>query len=255
MQRPCKQADYLIHLAGEGIADKRWSKKRKKEIVDSRVESSAFIVKILKDFPNRIQTVVSASAIGWYGADAKKNPQPFIETDAPETDFLGEACRLWEESIEPVTEMGKRLVKLRTGIVLTKEGGALKEFVMPIRFGVAAILGTGKQVISWIHIDDLCRMYLMALENESIKGVYNAVAPKPVTNRELTLKLAERIKKRFFVPLYIPSFLLKLVIGELSVEVLKSTTVSCERIRMSGFSFIYPSIESAIGALYKDKSD
>jgi uncharacterized protein (TIGR01777 family) len=167
-------------LAGAGIADKRWTKKRKKEIRDSRVKSSGLIVKSLSELPNNVKAVVSASAIGWYGADSViPNPKPFREDDPPDAGFLGETCREWEAGIEPVTGLGKRLVKLRTAIVMSNAGGALKEFKNPLRFGVAPILGNGRQVMSWIHIDDLVRLYIAAIENEKLEGVYNAAAPYP----------------------------------------------------------------------------
>jgi len=249
-----RNSDYIIHLAGAGVADKRWTDRRKIEIRKSRIQSSVLLIKALKENPNKIKAVISASAIGWYGTDPSiPNPKPFVETDPSDEDFLGETCRLWEESIEPVTSLGKRLVKIRTGIVLSNEGGAFKEFKKPVNFGIAAILGNGKQVISWLHIDDMCRIYLHALENESMQGVYNAVAPKPVTNKELTLHIAKSQKGSFFVPLHIPVFLLKLVLGEMSEEVLKSTTVNCEKIRKTGFNFLYPSLESAMTDLLKKK--
>jgi len=242
-----QQADFIVHLAGAGVADKRWSAKRKKEIVDSRTQSSALIIKSLKELPNKVKAVISASAIGWYGADPSiPNTKPFTEADKPDTAFLGETCRLWEESIDPVTSMDIRLVKLRTGIALSREGGALKEFIKPLRLGIAAILGNGKQTISWIHIDDLCRMYAEAIENETLSGVYNAVAPYPVDNKKLVLSLARKMKGRFFIILYVPSFILKWKLGAMSIEVLKSATVSANKIRESGFQFLCPTIESAL---------
>ncbi len=251
-----RNSDYIIHLAGAGVADKRWTKKRKKEIRDSRVQSSQLIVKALRENPNKIKAVISSSAIGWYGADPSiPNPKPFIEADAPDEEFLGETCKLWEESIEPIYLLGKRLVKIRTGIVLSNEGGAFKEFKKPVNFGIAAILGNGKQIISWLHIHDLCRIYLHAIENESISGTYNAVAPKPVTNKELTVQIAKSEKGSFYIPLHIPVLLLKMALGEMSVEVLKSTTVNCDKIRKTGFDFIYPSIESAMEDLLKKKKE
>ena len=249
-----RQADYIVHLAGAGVADKRWSKKRKAEIVESRTKTAALLVKAIADIPNRGQAVISASGIGWYGADpAIPNPRPFQEGDQADGDFLGETCLLWEESITPVTSLGKRLVILRTGLVLSEKGGALAEFRKPIRLGTAAILGSGKQVMSWIHIDDLCRLYLQAIEQGLPDGVFNAVAPHPVDNRTLTLALAKRLKGRYFVPVYVPSFLLKLIVGEMSVEVLKSTTVSADKIRTAGFQFIYPSIDGALTDLVRNR--
>lgn len=239
-----EKADHIIHLAGAGVADKRWTKKRKQEIIDSRVKSSQLIVDSLKAIPNKVKSVVSASAIGWYGADAAI-PKIFREDDAPDDTFLGKTCEQWENSIEPVTRSGKRLVKLRIGIVLSKDGGALKEFLKPLKFGVAAILGNGKQVISWIHIDDLVRIFIAAIENETLNGIYNAVAPNPVSNKELTLTLAKS-RKRFYIPVHVPSFILKILLGEMSVEVLKSATVSSNKIQQSGFEFRFSGIKEAL---------
>jgi uncharacterized protein (TIGR01777 family) len=241
------KADYIIHLAGAGVADKRWTVKRKQEIIDSRVMSSKLIVDSLKNIPNKVKAVVSASAIGWYGPDPViPNPKSFDEKFPAYEDFLGSTCKQWEESIKPVTQSGKRLVKLRIGIVLSKEGGALKEFLKPLKFGIAAILGSGKQIISWIHMDDLVQMFITAIENEKMNGAYNAVAPYPVSNKELTLELARMKKGKFFTSLHVPSFILKLVLGELSIEVLKSATVSSSKIQMEGFSFRFPVIREAL---------
>lgn len=245
-----RQADYIVHLAGAGVADRRWSIKRKKVIEESRTRSCALLVRSLKEIPNKIQAVISSSAIGWYGPDPViPNPRPFEESDPADSAFLGETCRLWEEAITPVTELGKRLVIIRTGIVLSNKGGALAEFRKPVRLGVAAILGSGKQVVSWIHIDDLCRLYLRAIEEKEWAGIFNGVGPQPVDNRTLTLALARRLKGRYFVPVYVPSFLLKIALGEMSIEILKSTTVSAAKARSAGFQFLYPSIDSALDAL------
>ena len=240
-------ADYIVHLAGAGIADKRWTKKRKEKIRDSRVKSSELIVKSLQESPNHVKAVISASAIGWYGADPViPNPKPFHEDDPPDAGFLGETCELWEAGIAPVTTLGKRLVKLRTAIVMSNTGGALKEFKKPIWFGIAPILGNGKQVMSWIHIEDLVRLYITAIEDEKLSGIYNAVAPNPVANKTFILKLARLTKGQFYIPVYVPVFALKLILGEMSIEVLKSATVSCDKIHHSGFTFLFPSIEAAL---------
>jgi uncharacterized protein (TIGR01777 family) len=158
---------------------------------------------------------------------------------------------LWETSVEPFSEIGIRVVKLRTGIVLSKDGGAFKEFKKPLRFGFAGILGSGKQVVSWIHLDDLCRVYVEAIENRSLSGSYNAVAPLPVTNKKLVIAMAEKFRNKFYVPVHVPTFLLKLVMGKRSVEILKSATVSNKKIKSAGVTFLYPSIESAIEELAK----
>ncbi|MEO7960935.1 MAG: TIGR01777 family oxidoreductase [Ginsengibacter sp.] len=250
-QQAIGQADYVIHLAGAGVMDKKWTKAYKKEIVDSRTKSSELIIESIKESKSNIKAFISASAIGWYGADVKHGLSSggFIETDPPDNSFLGEACVLWEASTDAVTEIGVRLVKLRTGIVLSNDGGAYKEFKMPLNFGIAGILGNGKQMISWIHIDDLCRMYIEAMENNEMHGVYNAVAPKPVTNKKMILEIAEAIRQKFYIPVHVPEFALQLFLGKRSVEILKSATVSDKKIKSTGFTFLYPSIESAVEEL------
>jgi uncharacterized protein (TIGR01777 family) len=250
------KSDYIIHLTGAGIADKRWTKKRKQEIVDSRVKSGELLVKTLKENANKVKAVISASAIGWYlipdpspGGKGSSSPRKLEESDPPADDFLGQTCKQWEESLEPIPQLNKRLVKLRTGIVLSNEGGALPRFIKPLQFGIAPILSNGKQIVSWIHIDDLVRIYIAAIENENINDVYNAVAPRPVSNKELVLQLAEIKRGRFFVPIHVPSFILKLILGEMSIEVLKSARVSCDKIHFTGFTFLYPSLEAALKQL------
>jgi len=256
-----QQADYIIHLAGAGVADKRWSDARKKEIADSRINSCALIVKALSSIPNKVKGVISASAIGWYGPDNQLDDEGnastgldkrgFTEAANPYPDFLGNTCKAWEDSITPVKAFGKRLVILRTGIVLSNQGGALVEFKKPLLFKTAAILGSGKQMISWIHVDDLCNQYIYAIENEQMNGVYNAVAPHPVSNQSLTIELAKKICGSFYIPFYVPAFVLKIALGEMSIEVLKSATVSSHKIEAVGFHFQYPSIHDALNQLTK----
>jgi uncharacterized protein (TIGR01777 family) len=245
-----EQADYIINLAGAGVAEKRWTPARKKEILESRVQSGQLLVKALREIPNKVKSVINASAIGWYGADVKENNSvAFTEADPADNGFLGSACLQWEDSIKPVTELQKRLVILRIGIVLSNEGGALAEFKKPLRLGLAAILGNGRQIISWIHIDDLCRLFLYALKQQGLNGIYNAVAPEPVSNAVLTIQLAKKKNGRLFIPVKVPAIALKMILGEMSVEVLKSATVSSRRIESSGFKFLYPSINKALEVL------
>ncbi|MBC7886434.1 MAG: TIGR01777 family protein [Ferruginibacter sp.] len=244
-----QKADYIIHLAGAGVVDKKWSIAYKSTILKSRTESSALLIHTLQNNVHSVKAVVSASAIGWYGEDPSPGKDGFIESDDPADGFLGETCKLWEESIAPVEKLGIRLVKVRTGIVLSNEGGALPEFKKPIRLGLAAILGNGKQVLSWIHIDDLCRIFTEAIENQQLEGSFNAVAPNPVTNKVMTLALAKQLKGKFYIPVDVPKFVLKIMLGDRSTEVLKSTKVSCEKIKQTGFTFLYPSIEAALAQL------
>lgn len=243
------EADYIVHLAGAGVADKRWSNERKTEILNSRTQSSALLIKALTENKHNVKAVISASAIGWYGADPSLHKNGFEENDMANTDFLGSTCQQWEASIEPVTELNIRLVKLRIGIVLSPKGGALKEFLKPIKMGIAAILGSGKQMISWVHIDDLCKQFIYAIENNNLNGSYNAVAPNPVNNKQLTLAIAKKLRGKFFIPVHVPAFVLKIMLGEMSIEVLKSTTVNAKKIMDSGFQFTHSTIEGAIDDL------
>lgn len=238
-----KEADYIVHLAGAGVADKRWTDARKKEILESRTRSSALLLKYLKNETNKVKAVISASAIGWYGPD---NGKVFTENDPPAKDFLGQTCESWESSIDPVVDLGKRLVKLRTGIVLSNDGGALAEFKKPIRFGMAAVLGDGKQMTSWVHIDDVCRAFIHAIEYQQMHGVYNLTAPNPVTHEQLTIDLATQMKGKMFIRSKVPAAILKLVLGEMSIEILKSATVSSEKLQHEGFSFLFPDLHKAL---------
>lgn len=243
------EADYLVHLAGANVAEGRWTEKRKQQIIDSRVKSGEMLTNALNTTPNKVKAVISASAIGWYGPDPQiPNPHPFREADRAAADFLGSTCRLWEASIQPVTALGKRLVIFRTGVVLSNNGGAYAEFKKPVKLGAATILGNGNQMISWIHMDDLVRLYTTALEDNQWQGVYNAVAPHPVSNKTLIQEIARQSRKWAF-PFHVPSFALKLALGGMSVEVLKSATVSSQKAMDSGFQFIYPSIGKAVAAL------
>lgn len=244
-----KKADYIVHLAGANVGEKRWTSKRKKEIVNSRVDSGKLLVKALKEIPNKVKVVISSSAMGYYGPDTQiPNPKPFVETDPPYNDFLATTVVQWEKAIEPVKDLGKRFVLFRTGIVLSNEGGAYKEFKKPLRFGVASVLGTGKQTVSWIHIDDLVRLYTDAIENDRWNGIYNAVSPNQVSNQQLIKEMA-RQATGFHITAKVPSFVLKIVLGEMSIEVLKSTTVSSQKILKQGFQFLFPTIQDAIKKL------
>ncbi len=249
------EADIIIHLAGAGVAEKRWTKKRKKEILESRTKSADLLVKSLKEIPNKVRLVIAASAIGYYKASLPAEGNYMrIESEPPDPGFLGRTCRKWEQHLQPFLDLGIRMVILRTGIVLSTEGGALPAFMNPIRFGIAAVLGSGNQVISWIHIEDLCRIYLAAILEENMDGTYNAVAPNPVTNIIFTKELAHRIRGEYFLTIHVPAFVLKLVLGEMSVEVLKSARVSAEKIRQTGFQFVFPSIQSAFENLFRNRT-
>jgi uncharacterized protein (TIGR01777 family) len=244
-----QQADIIVHLAGESVATKRWTPKRKQEIIDSRVQSGALLVKALQENKHKVKTVVAASAIGWYGPDTQASLQNgFKETDPFDHSYLGTTCKLWEESVHPLKAMGIRLVQLRIGIVLNKRGGALVEFIKPAKFGIATILGPGTQMVSWIHQQDLCKMIAFAADNAAVEGVYNAVAPVPVSNKDLVIAIASKMNK-YYLKVPVPVFVLTMMLGEMSIEVLKSAKVSSEKIQAAGFEFDYGQIEPALHQL------
>lgn len=251
-EQALQKADYIIHLAGAGVVDHKWTAAYKKEIVDSRIDGSKLIIHTLDKMQHHVKAFISASAIGWYGTDNKESLITGFAEDAPaDSHFLGHTCKLWEESVLPVEKMGIRIVLLRIGIVLANTGGALAEFKKPIKWGIAAVLGNGKQIISWIHINDLCYIFKYALENEQMHGIYNAVAPYPVSNKTLIQTLVLAIKKNRFITMRIPKFILKLIMGERSIEILKSTTVSSQKIKATGYQYRFPTIEEAIKDLTK----
>lgn len=253
-------ADCIIHLAGASIAKKRWNAKRKKEIIDSRIKSSKLIFNTLNENSNKVKTVICASAIGWYGEPNKEHEKlerqtddALIETDPPANSFLGKTCKAWEDENQKLTQLGKRLVIFRIGILLSTQGGFLEEIKKTLRFGIAAIIGNGNQIISWIHQHDLVRMVLFAIENEKISGVYNAVANEPVSFKKLVLEYATQFKGRFYISIHVPSFILRIFLGEMSSEILKSIKLNNAKIKKEGFTFLYPHISNAVRGLVKGK--
>lgn len=237
--------DVIIHLAGAGIADKRWTDERKQEITNSRTQSIQLIYQLLKQQPHQVKKVISASATGYY---SDREDELMTEESSPAGDFLGKCCIDWEQAVDEGKNLGLQVLKFRTGVVLTDEGGALKQLALPTKFGFGAALGSGKQWIPWIHMQDTIDMYLFGIENE-LAGVYNMVAPKPVTNQKLTLITAKQLRKPYWLP-NVPAFALKLAFGEMSTVVLGSTKVSAEKIEKAGFKFKFPTIKEAIREIY-----
>ena len=235
--------DTIVHLAGAGVADKRWTPTRKKEILDSRVQSTRLLYQILKEEKHSVKNIVSASAIGYYGFGL--SDQLFTEECPPATDFLASVTTEWEKEVDAIRELEIRVVKIRIGIVLSNKGGALKEMARPIQFGVGAPLGTGQQVMSWIHIDDLCEMFCKAIQDRSLAGAYNGVAPNPVTNAELTKAIASILKKPLWLP-NVPPFVLRLLVGEMADIVVNGSKVSAEKILATRFKFQYSQIDDAL---------
>ncbi len=235
-----KRADYIINLAGAGIADKRWTKKRRQELISSRVNSGNLIAEALQQLPNKIKAVISTSAVGWYGAD-KKPGHAFTENEEQGTDFLSWTCKLWEDSVKPVELLHKRVVIFRLGVVFSKDEGALKELTKSLKFKSATYLGSGKQKMSWIHIDDLCKLYLTAILNNEIVGIYNAVSSEVLAQKIIIDRIAKQKVGSIYLPIYVPAFLLKFALGQMGEEVLlTSTTASNQKIIDTGFNFKYP---------------
>ncbi|MDQ1086398.1 TIGR01777 family oxidoreductase [Siphonobacter sp. SORGH_AS_1065] len=240
-------SQYLIHLAGAGIAEGRWTEERKREIIDSRVQTIELITRKLKDSGHRFESFVSASGISYYGADT--GAERISEQHTPGVDFLADVVIKWEAAADQLQALGIRTVKLRTGIVLDTKGGALKSFLIPVRLNIGSPLGSGEQFISWIHTDDLCRMYIEALENASWTGAYNAVAPNPVTNEELVKKTAAVLHKPYWAP-NVPAWVLKALFGEMSIAVLGGNYILNQRIRLeTDFQYEYPELEPALKAI------
>jgi len=247
-KKAIEDADYIIHLAGANIGEKRWTTERKRIIIDSRIKSAELIFHTVKENNKTLKAFVSASAVGYYGAIT--TDKIFTETDQSATDFLGETCRLWEQSAERFNELGIRTVKIRTGFVLAHQDRALSKMITQIKLGIGSALGNGKQYLPWIHIEDLCQLYIRALEDKKMNGSYNAVAPDIRTNKEFTHVLARILNKPFWFP-NIPAFLIKLVYGKMSDVILKGSKVSCAKIISMNFTFKFPNLENAFMDLFK----
>lgn len=237
--------DAIVHLAGANIAQ-RWTNKYKQEIIESRTLSSELLFNLIKKSPNQIKQIVSASGTAIY---PESFSQVYDETTTDSEDsFLSNVVKKWEESVDTFQVLGIKVFKLRTGIVLSNQGGALPEMVKPIKLGFGAAMGTGKQIQSWIHITDLVTMYYFAIEKQ-LEGIFNAVSPNPVSNQELTKVIAKTLKKPLWLP-NIPEFVMNLILGEMSYLLFSSKNLSSIKITDSGFHFQFQKIDKAIYDLY-----
>ena len=233
--------DAIIHLAGASIS-KRWTKSYKQEIIESRIFSSNLLFKIVKENPNQVKQIISASGTAIY-----PNSSSTVYTEDSKTiadNFLSNVVLKWEESVDKFQSLNIKVCKLRTGVVFSDKGGALLEIVKPIKLGLGSRFGDGKQVQSWIHLHDLVTMYLFAVEN-SLEGVYNAVAPHPITNSELTKNIATILEKPLFMP-NIPKFVMKLILGEMHELLFEDKRISAQKVINSGFVFQYLTSEKAL---------
>jgi uncharacterized protein len=240
-------ADAVVHLAGEGVAEEKWTEERKKAILNSRTQSTKLLFDYCKNSALPPKAFISASAIGYYGMDT--GDQLLEENAASGKDFLSEVVAAWEKEVNQFYELGMRTVLLRIGIVLDAQGGALKEMLKP---PVAAPLGNGKQWMSWIQIADLAGIFMYALQNENLTGIYNAVAPNPATNRDVT-KAAAKAKGKLYMGIGVPPFALELVLGEMAQMVLGGNKVSSKKIELAGYHFSYPQLKEAMDKTFEKR--
>jgi len=233
----------IVHLAGASVAGKTWTERRKKVIRDSRTKSAELLFQTVKEQPNQVQNFISASGISIYGNDRGQEILPEEATYGSE--FLAEVCKDWEAIALKFEDIGVRSVQVRTGLVLSIEEGLLPKMLKPVKFGVGAPLGNGKQLMSWIHVDDLVDIYIKAIEDEKLKGPYNAVAPNPVSNREFTRQLADITNRPLIAP-NVPGIFLKLGLGEMAEMIVGGLNVTPRKIQNSGFQFKYKDLEFAL---------
>ena len=236
----------IIHLAGAGVADARWTEARKKEIIDSRIKSADLIFKYLFKETHQIQHFISASAVGFYG---DRGNEILSENSSNGSGFLAEVCALWENAADKINSLNIPVSKVRIGIVLSKDGGALHKLDLPVKFGIGAYIGNGKQFVPWIHIDDLCRIFIYLLENKKLNGTYNGCAPEIKTNKQMSQTIALVLNKPF-IPFPAPAFILKTVMGEMANMLLMSNNCSSQKIINAGFSFQYPTLKDALENIY-----
>lgn len=245
-----EQADVIIHLAGSNLGEDSWTRLKKQHIVESRVQTAQLLLDTVKSMDKKLDAFISASAIGFYGVKTTKNI--YTEEDNPaESDFLSRTCRKWEAAaIKFQEELNVRTVMLRTGFVISKNSDAFKKMVMPTNLGLGAPIGSGNQYLTWIHIEDLCQLYLKAIEDSGMQGIYNAVSPEFITNADFMYTLAKSMKRPFFMP-NISSFILRLMMGEAADMVLGGSRISAEKIQREGYRFQYDTSEKAIKASLK----
>ncbi|MBP6003627.1 MAG: TIGR01777 family oxidoreductase [Pyrinomonadaceae bacterium] len=234
--------DVIVHLAGENVSGLRWTDDKKKAIRDSRVLGTRNVVDAISKLKNKPKTFIASSAIGFYG---ERGEEECTESSAVGDNFLAGVCKEWEAESRRAEDAGIRTVLLRTGIVLSKDGGALATMLLPFKMGVGGVVGSGKQWMSWISLDDEIAIINYAIENDNIRGAVNAVAPNPVTNQEFTKTLGEVLYRPTFLPL--PEFAVSMIFGEMGdALLLASTKVMPKRLEDAGFEFKYPNLKEAI---------
>jgi len=236
---PPAESDVVIHLAGEPVAQ-RWTPAAKQRIRESRIAGTRDLVDALGRLPRRPEALICASAIGYYGS---RGDEILTESSAPGNGFLPEVCKAWEKEAQAAESFGIRVVRVRTGLVLAAAGGALQRMLPPFRMGVGGRLGSGRQWMSWIHLEDLTAMFQFTVESQ-VRGPLNGVAPQPATNSEFTRELARRLRRPAVFP--VPEFALRLLFGEMADVLLASQRVVPAAAQAGGFRFRYPQLAQAL---------
>lgn len=234
--------DTILNLAGESLAGRRWNPKRKKEFLGSRVNGISLIKRYLSENDLSIKSFISASAIGIYGDRGRKE---LTEASPPGNEFISMLTSKWEEAIFSMHDLVAQVAALRIGFVLSGKGGGLPKMAQPVKMLAGAPLGTGRQIVSWIHIDDLCEMFIHLIENKTLKGAYNAVAPNPRPNKEFTKLIGTVLKRPVLLP-PVPGFILRIMLGEMADMVTGGSNVSCKKIEGTGFKFRFTELEDAL---------
>jgi uncharacterized protein (TIGR01777 family) len=241
-----EQADYIVHLAGAGIVDKKWTKSRKNTILQSRVDTTKLLHKVLSRTQHKVKAVIAASAVGYYGQTTSDHI--FMEKDPPGTGFAAFVCKNWEREVQKINELGIRTVNLRFGIVLMEKGGALEKMAAPFYWNLGAPIGSGKQIIPWIHYKDLNKIIVQAMHSSSMTGPYNCCSPEIVTNREFSRQIAQTLGKKMWLP-HVPEFIMRLILGERASLLLEGSAVSASKILSTGFTFNYAKLSTALSDL------
>jgi uncharacterized protein len=241
-----KEIQVVINLVGAGIADENWSEARKKVLIESRTTTTNFLFEVFNKNNIQLDAYLGASAIGYYGGVT--SDKIFTEEDVAGNDFLADICKQWEQSHNLFSKISSQFYIARIGVVLTKTGGALEKMAAPVKLFAGAALGSGKQIIPWIHVDDLINIFHFLIEKNAPNGVYNAVSPNAVSNKTLTKYIAKTLKKPLILP-NVPSFALKFALGEMSIIVLEGSEVSAEKTIDSGYAFKYSLVEDALADL------
>jgi uncharacterized protein (TIGR01777 family) len=240
--------DAVIHLAGEPIAEGRWTEEKKRRIRESRVQGTRVLSEALAGLKHKPSVLLSASAIGYYGA---RGSEILTEESAPGDDFLAKVCREWEEATEPAARAGIRAAQMRFGVILSSKGGALVKMLTPFKLGLGGRLGSGEQYMSWIALDDVVGVVDYLLEKDEMSGPVNTVAPNPVTNKDFTKALGHALSRPTLFP--VPKFAIRLAFGEVAdVALLASQRVEPVRLKASGYVFKYPELKSALVQILKE---